>query len=126
MKVSPYTEVEFWKIDLKDETFRFRKEISEETLNALAKNMGKYGVQNRVKLRLKPNGRYQILAGWTRTLAVKRLGWPMMPAIVYEDATDEEAQVVNVIDNARAREWAVLAPSNYYHHKEQYRGERCR
>lgn len=91
--------MEIWKVDLKDETYKFRKDISDGKIATLADNISKYGLNNKVKIRLKPNGKYQIIAGWTRALAVNKLDWPMLPAIIYEDMTDKEAQEVNVLDN---------------------------
>jgi ParB-like chromosome segregation protein Spo0J len=50
-------------------------------------------------VRLK-NGRYQIIAGWERAFAIRRLGDRNVVVDVYEDISDEEACSINVGDNA--------------------------
>jgi ParB/RepB/Spo0J family partition protein len=92
--------VKFNSIDLDDRRFCFRDAYPQEGLAALATNISKHGLQNPVKLRLRPDGRHQVLAGWRRILAIMLIGWPEVDALVYRDISDEVAQDINVIDNA--------------------------
>jgi ParB family transcriptional regulator, chromosome partitioning protein len=92
--------VKFNSMDLDDRRFRFRDTYPREELVALAANISEHGLQNPVKLRLRPDGRYQVLAGWRRILAIMLLGWAEIDAVVYRDISDQMAQDINVIDNA--------------------------
>jgi len=102
------------EIDLEDETFKFRVALR---LGSLTESIKENGQQFPVLLRRKQDGRLQIISGFRRISAIRRLGWDRVNGIVRDDlADDTEACKVSIIENeARQtyndldRAYAILA-----------------
>lgn len=98
-------------IDLGDEAYatRYQPRVDE-----LVRELATDNQINAIHLRPRPDGKYQILAGFRRTTAATQLGWPHIRAIVHKDFTDEDAVRLAWKDNEqrqdltpRDRAWTV-------------------
>jgi len=88
------------KVNLDDQTFRYRVELS---VNGLSHSLLHHGLQ--VPIIVRPCGsEYQVVCGFRRATAAKQLGWDKIPAIVRKDLADDVAAArVSVVENqARA------------------------
>lgn len=87
-------------VDLIDDPlFQPRLSISDEEQERNTTAIAVAGRVNRpLLLRLKNNGRYELIGGATRLRSVRSLGWPTVPARIV-DADDAETEILAVTDN---------------------------
>ncbi|GAJ00658.1 unnamed protein product, partial [marine sediment metagenome] len=97
MKYVP-KEIKIDLIDLDDDTFRFRQVFREKDNESLKRSLQDQGQLSPVKLR-KVGDRYQLIAGWRRTLMMRELGYDRIRAHIYVNIDDEEALNINIADN---------------------------
>ena len=79
--------------------FQPRLDITDDELQLLANSISVARRVNRpISLRIKPNGRYELIGGERRWRSVKLLGWETIIARIL-DVDDAEAQVLALADN---------------------------
>ena len=98
-------------IDFNDKSFRFRLDLPHEELNQLTTSIKKLGLQNPVKLR-KKGDRYQIISGWSRLQALKKLGHLKAFSEVYRNITDRHAIMIASSENIHRSNLSDLETSN--------------
>ena len=79
-----------------------REGVDEEHIEFLADDIGKRGLLEPLLVKPIPQGLYEIINGVHRYHALKKLGWGSAPCVVRE-ASDQEAVVIQVLTNYRAR-----------------------
>lgn len=87
-------------IDEANEEFQARLDYDEEELESLKQDIAQYGQRNPVGL-VQKGERYQIIYGFQRVKAIRRLGWDSVRANIYEDATEKELHMHGISDNVR-------------------------
>jgi ParB family chromosome partitioning protein len=76
-----------------------RKAIVREDLDSLAKNIASIGLINPISV-IERDGRYELIAGQRRFLAIKKLGWEEIEAkILPDNTTDTKAIIYSVSEN---------------------------
>ncbi|RLE49011.1 MAG: hypothetical protein DRJ18_00600 [Candidatus Methanomethylicota archaeon] len=80
--------------------FDIRARRSPKKVEALAADIAKRGLLEPIKVREVEGGKYEVVDGLTRFLAVESLGWKQVPAIVTE-ADDVTAVIVAYVENAK-------------------------
>lgn len=75
-----------------DSPYQPRKEYDPELIDALATTMNTAGHAEPIRVRMKPDGRYELIAGHRRKRAALSLGWPEIVAFV-EEKDDKRARV---------------------------------
>lgn len=75
-----------------------RKLFFDDSLEELAESIRTHGILQPLALRLRENGRYQIIAGERRFRAAKRAGLTTVPAVIIE-ADDREVAELALIEN---------------------------
>ena len=124
-------------IDLEDTTFMSRLDFDSTTIRLIAEDIEKWGQRNPVGLRPKVD-KFQLIYGWERTKGLMLLGRETINAIIYEDISEEEAQIHNISDNIRHEDltpveialqieklrdiydWSITKISEFYGGKTQY------
>ena len=88
-------------IDDKDGTFQGRIFYEEDKINNLAEDIKIFGQRASIGVRKSPTtkGKYQLIYGFQRTKAFRRLGKKEIKAIIYFDLTDRELEELAVRDN---------------------------
>ena len=85
------------KIDMENEQFRFRVNLR---TNDLEESLSGDGQQFPVVLRREDSGKYQIISGFRRIHALRRLGWEKVKAVVRKDLGDDsEACRISILEN---------------------------
>lgn len=79
------------------------KVVHDEALNALAESIRKNGQLNRIIIRPRDTGGYEIISGHRRTEAMRMLGYGTIAADVYGDMDDDAAVLAMVEMNLRQR-----------------------
>ncbi|UXH55916.1 ParB/RepB/Spo0J family partition protein (plasmid) [Pseudomonas aeruginosa] len=97
---TPSAQLQEVPVDLIDDPlFQPRLGISDEEQERNTTAIAVAGRVNRpLLLRLKDNGRYELIGGATRLRSVRSLGWPTVPARIV-DVDDAEAEILAVTDN---------------------------
>lgn len=94
-------EIELNTISVSD--FNTRKNLeagTEDTsLDDLANSIRERGLLNPITVRIRPNGRYDLIAGQRRFLACRKLGMATIPAIVRDNIDDIDATVISLVEN---------------------------
>lgn len=94
-------EIEIHRVEVSE--FNTRKNLADgehdSTIADLAKSIQKQGLLNPITVYQKPNGRYALIAGQRRLLACKQLEWSVIPAIVRDGMTDNDATAISLIEN---------------------------
>lgn len=107
-------------IDEADETFQARLDYDEEELESLKQDIVQNGQRNPVGL-IQKGDRYQIIYGFQRVKAIRRLGWESVRANIYESASGEELYLQSFSDNVRHEELSDLEIALSLHSlKEQF------
>lgn len=78
--------------------YQTRKHVDEEALGELAKSIAQHGLMQPINVRPIADGRFQIVGGERRFLAVQQLGHDSIVAHV-EPASDENALLLTIIEN---------------------------
>lgn len=82
-------------------------------LDSLVDSIRLYGVQQPIKVRPRPEGRYEIVYGERRWRACQQLGLAEIPALV-EELTDDEAQARRVLENTQRADPHALEEAEAY------------
>ena len=80
-------------IDEANEEFQARLDYDEEELESLKQDIAQNGQRNPVGL-VQKGDRYQIIYGFQRVKAIRRLGWDSVRANIYEDATEKAKALI--------------------------------
>ena len=102
----------FSLINENDREFQPRLDYDEAMLEALSKDIAKNGQHNPVGLH-KKDSYYQVIYGFQRVIALKRLGWETARANIYEDATWEELHEQSISNNQRHLDLGDLEKALY-------------
>lgn len=79
-------------------TNRHRVEITEESIEELAKDIRDRGLMNPITVR--PKGeRFEVVAGERRYTAMKYLGWPIMECRITAAISDQECEALRLAEN---------------------------
>ncbi|MFK7915494.1 MAG: ParB/RepB/Spo0J family partition protein [Pseudomonadales bacterium] len=78
--------------------FQPRREFDEEALAELAASIKAQGLMQRVVVRARPGGMFELIAGERRWRASQLAGLQAIPVVV-KDATDEQASAMALIEN---------------------------
>lgn len=83
--------------------YNIRKDLEAGTEDAsitdLAESIRDKGLLNPIIVRKLPNGTYDLVAGQRRFLAIKKLGWSTVSAIIRDFEDDTDAAVISLIEN---------------------------
>lgn len=96
------------EIDLEDETYRFRTALR---IGPLADSMKANGLQVPIILRARKRGqrKFQLVSGFRRCTAAKKLGWQDVTAVVRDDLdTDEDAFKAAVVENTNRKTYSDI------------------
>lgn len=105
-------EIELFKIDsFKNHPFKIN---NDESLKELSKSIKENGLLNPLLVRKKENGRYELISGHRRKLAMENMGLTKANAIV-KDLTYEEA-IVEMVDSNMYRD-KILPSEKAYAYK---------
>ena len=85
-------------LNLIDLDYNVRTEDLEKDLDGLVKSIELIGLQQPVTV-FRENNRYQLIIGQRRYLAVKRLNWPTIPALITEIQDDTDAIIKSFSEN---------------------------
>lgn len=94
-------------VDETDEYYQSRLDYSPEEIEALAKDIDKFGQRNPVGLVFNDQ-KYRIIYGFQRVKALKHLGRDTVKALVYSNLSEEEAHIHSISDNVRIGELTDL------------------
>jgi len=98
--------VSFKDIDCSDDTFRFRTELN---VDDLAESIAEHGLQVPVVLRLRHDGKMQIVCGFRRLAAMRQLGLARCAAVLRDDLNSEvDAVKVSVLENEARQTYSVI------------------
>lgn len=99
-------------INESDHEFQPRLNYDEAALEALSKDIDKNGQHNPVGL-FQKGDYFQVVYGFQRVIALKRLGWDTARANIYEDATWEELHEQSISNNERHLDLGDLEKALY-------------
>ena len=110
-------------LDFKDKTFLLSYGYD---INPLKQSIGRVGLLNPPVVRKKSSATYQIVCGYKRVLALKKLGVSSIRCTVLpSEKNDEECLLLNIYDNVSHREFNPIEKSiainklkNYYTEEE--------
>jgi ParB family chromosome partitioning protein len=91
-----------------------RIDIPPRRVDELASSMQRWGLINPITVRPTPMG-FQIVAGNTRALAAKRLGWTTIPATCH-DHTSTDAACVRLVENVQRSNLTPVEEAASLHH----------
>jgi ParB/RepB/Spo0J family partition protein len=98
--------------------FSTRKDLSaggeDSSLDDLARSVAEQGLLNPPTLRKTAVDRYEVIAGQRRILAVQKLGWREVSAIVRDDLTDTQAVAISLIENVQRAEMSPMDKARAY------------
>lgn len=80
---------------LDDSPYQHRRRYEPLSLDELSTTLTAQGQLEAIKIRRKPNGRYEILAGHRRTRAARSIGWTHLKAVV--ETLDEQTAAIHVM-----------------------------
>ncbi|MBA7487125.1 Nucleoid occlusion protein [subsurface metagenome] len=112
MKVTYEENFSLSLVNENEREFQPRLDYDEVALEALAKDIAKNGQHNPVGLH-KKDSYYQVIYGFQRIIALKRLGWDTARANIYEDATWEELHEQSISNNERHLDLGDLEKALY-------------
>lgn len=94
-------------LDFDDETYRFRAALR---IGDLTRSLAAEGQQIPIILRGRKRGqqRYQIISGFRRAAAAKKLDWPYIAAIVRDDLDEEGAFRASVLENVARKSYSDI------------------
>lgn len=94
-------------IDETDEELQVRLDYDEEELESLVQDIAQNGQRNPVGL-VQKGDRYQIIYGFQRVKAIRRLGWDSVRANIYEKTSQKELYTQSFSDNIRHEDLSDL------------------
>ncbi|MBA7545222.1 hypothetical protein ES705_37587 [subsurface metagenome] len=112
MKVTYEENFSLSLVNENEREFQPRLDYDEAALRALSKDMAKNGQHNPVGLH-KKDSYYQVIYGFQRVIALKRLGRDTARASIYEDATWEELHEQSISNNERHLDLGDLEKALY-------------
>lgn len=112
MKVMYQENVPLSLINEDDREFQPRLDYDEAILEALSKDIAQNGQHNPVGVR-KKDSYYQVIYGFQRIIAMRRLGWDTARANIYEDTTWEELHEQSISNNERHLDLGDLEKALY-------------
>lgn len=72
----------------------------EEDMDLLIENIRKFGLLEPITVFKKDNNTYELLAGQRRLMAVKKLGWKKVPAMIRDKPVDDvQAKAISFVEN---------------------------
>jgi len=80
-----------------------RKSEIEQDIDFLAENIGKYGLLQPVIV-IPRDGKYEIIVGQRRYLAIKRLGWDTIPATIMGKLDEVQKTIISLSENVHRKE----------------------
>lgn len=80
-----------------------RKTDLMKDIDILAENISRYGLLQPVIVILK-NGKYEIIVGQRRYLAIKQLGWEKIPAMIMGDLDEIQYTLISLSENVHRKE----------------------
>jgi len=93
-------------IDLEDTRFQFRVSLR---VADLVDSIGRHGQQMPVILRRQPDRpKLQVVSGFRRIAAIRKIGWPTVSALVLDDLSDAQAWKVSVLENEARKTYTDL------------------
>jgi len=100
MKVSYREDLLLESVKVDDREFQPRLDYDQTAIDALAHDIERNGQHNPIGVRLKGDY-YQVVYGFQRVLALRKLGWHVVRANIYEDATWQELHTQSISNNER-------------------------
>lgn len=91
------------------EKFQFR--VSPYNLDALIESITKEGQRVPILVRQRPDGRFDLLAGFNRVAALRAIGRSSVEAKIYLDIDDEKAIQISILDNIERQDltpWDIV------------------
>jgi ParB family chromosome partitioning protein len=95
------------EIDVDDSKFRTRYDLGEKQIAELSSSIKNEGLISPIVVRRKENSRYQLVSGFRRVEAVRRLGEESIEAIV-TDVDDDKAFRIAVSENLKRKSLTPL------------------
>lgn len=93
-----FDEIPLDQIDLGQEQARSRQ--VEENTDELAGSIQALGLINPITVYMKPDGRFELITGQRRLIAVSKLNWPTISAkVLLEKPSDVEAKAISLSEN---------------------------
>lgn len=103
---SPVMDIDVDAVRVDDETFQARTRYDSEKLDNLTEDMEKFGQRNPIGVRPHPDSRsgndtdeYQLIYGFHRAKAARRLEWETITATIYGDVSTGQALELSIRDN---------------------------
>ena len=98
--------------DLRSNPYQPRKVFDEEKLNELTASIREYGIIEPIIVKKSIKG-YEIVAGERRTLAARKAGLDVVPAII-RDFSDEEMMSIAILENIQRENLNIIEEANAY------------
>ena len=84
-----------------------RTKLDTHVIDALAKSIAKNGLINPITLNLKDDGRYSVVAGFTRYSAIQQLQFTHVQARVYEQLTSSQLLEISLSENTVRQDLSI-------------------
>jgi ParB/RepB/Spo0J family partition protein len=102
-------------LDLVDASpFQIRSHLDEERLRSLAESIRREGQQRPVKVRSKPDGRYELVFGHRTVAAARLAGLREVDAVVAGNLSDEMAALAQRAENRERQDWSDYDLAQWY------------
>ena len=90
-------------------------------LDELARSIERQGLISPPTLRPMPDGRFEVISGQRRILAMQKLGYEKVPAVVRE-VSDQEAIAVSLVENVQRADMHPLDKARAFRALEELHG----
>ena len=104
------------EIDISE--FNTRKDLGagteEASLDDLANSIREKGLLNPIMVRKNKNGKYDLIAGQRRFLAIKKIGLNTIPSIIRDELNDTDATIISLIENVQRADMNPLDKAKAY------------
>ena len=95
--------------------FQPRITFESDGINELASSIKENGLIQPVVVRKTDNNNYELISGERRLRAVESLGYPSIPAIVKEDISDKQSQIMALLENIQRVDISPVETAKAYH-----------
>jgi ParB family transcriptional regulator, chromosome partitioning protein len=95
-----------------------RLDRTQEAIAALAADLQANGLINAVTLE-DHGGRYECVAGWTRCLAARTIGWPTIPAHVHGHLADGQRDALRLAENLQRNDLTPIEEARRLHRMQE-------